>query len=313
MDYGRQSKFKEFFETIMQNIDQPNFKKIFKTIMQNRNQPKFKEFLLQNEFNWKLLSMNKSDKAVELVIKHIIDNNLNQDEIPKGFYGNTNDKVIEFFKQHTDKIDWIFFRDNKNAKAIDISIEYIEADPTNNINKINLGILFANGYKTAFKLIKEHFEKLKHHHFDDLLINKKLDADVNTFILENLENIRRKYMKVDVDYFWNSLSFNKSPRIIAVLRKYPGRINFENFAKNTSNEAIDVILENEELLLNLDEYEYFWKTISSNSNPRILKFLERNKEKLDISVVVQNPLFVKFSNKTLNQQSTTKQLSYKSI
>ena len=301
MRYGEQSKFKDIFETIMQNMVQPNFKKIFETIMQNRNQPKYKEFLSQNEFNWKLLSYNKSDKAVELVIKHIIDNNLNQSEIPRSFYGNTNNKVIEYLKQYKDKINWLCFSHNKNAKAIDMIIEYIKTDTTTNINKINLGALFVNDNKKIFKLIKEHFEILEYYHFNNLLKNEKLDINVNTFIIDNFDNIRQKYINIK-HQFWDSISANKSPEIIEILRKYPEKINFEIFAKNTNDKAIDVMLENEQYLLN--QRRYFWQTISSNSNPRILKFLEKNKEKLDINVVVQNPLFVKFN---------TKRPSYKSI
>ena len=269
--------------------------------MQNRTQQEFKEILLKNEFNWELLSENRSDKAVDIVIKHIIDYNLGKDEIPSSFYSNTNDKVIEFFEQNKDKVDWRLFSLNKNTKVIDIIIKYIKTD--NNINNVNLGALFAKGSIQSFVIIKLNFEKLEHHHFDDLLINKKLDDNVNTFIINKFEKIKQKYINLDIDIFWDSLSANNSAKIIEILRKYPRRINWNIFVKNTSNEAIDVILENEEYLLNLDEYKDFWKTISSNSNPRILEFLEKNKTKLDISVVVQNPLFVKFSNKPLSYKS----------
>ena len=70
----------------------------------------------------------------------------------------------------------------------------------------------------------------------------------------------------------SSLSANKNPRAIDLLRANPERINWFELSANPNPEAIELLLENQ------DKIE--WRMLSQNTNPAAIELLRENPEQM---------------------------------
>ena len=322
---------KFYIEEIWEQLYKNHHPKAIETIIKNKDNPSHRRLVSRRcikpeengFFDWLLLASNPNDKAIELVLKYIKKNkNIEKPRFQDQAYDylmdcikevhyNPNDKVIKFFSENIDMLDWYRFSKNKNPKAVDMIVKFVEQDPTNNILKIELGSLCYNGGDNTIKLFEQHFDFLKSHkpflynNLVDLLSNQNPSDRTVKFIEDNFKYIKKiisgsgSSSSEDHD-FWELLSKINHPKIIEILIKNPRKTVWTSIVSNPSDQVVNFILENEQLFLS-KRNEDIWGKIENNTNPRILSFLKKHKDKLDLAEFANNPLFFMTDSLLINR------------
>lgn len=123
--------------------------------------------------------------------------------------------------------------------------------------------------------IKDWIEK-RNLYFDAIVSNKSMAT------LPYLRSISDFSHKNQVYYSWCDIlmpwckdiwsEVSSNPDAIDILEKYPNRIEWTTFCKNTSPRAIKIMLENPEKI--------YWFTFSTNSAPEAVDYMIKNPEKI---------------------------------
>lgn len=190
-----------------------------------------------NNFKW-----SKNPITVEILLEHF-NNNIDY----CGLCLNTNQKAIDYLKEHKNCIHWDIISSNFNA------IELIKE----NLDKISWAGLSLNN--CAFKLLFENQDKID---WTNICFNNnpKIIRDI---IAKNL----------DKKISWSALSSNNCIEALIILKANKDKIDWSSLSFNSNNEAIDLLLENPEKIN--------WANLSSNENERIIEIFRNNQDKID--------------------------------
>lgn len=163
----------------------------------------------------------------------------------------------------------------RNPYTFDIFLEILGDAP---ISSTHLLSISKNTSELAIKYIIENFDKFVPH-MRTILANPSAYPIIED-LASNHKIICNKYPGTEFDEL-DFLSMNPNPKVIELLKKYPEYIR-SSISGNSTDEAVDIILENPKLIN--------YRLLSSNTNPRILPLLKANRTRLDLNFLYENPL-----------------------
>jgi hypothetical protein len=235
-----------------------------------------KKFLYKN-INWKLLSLNPSDGAINMLLD-------NFEFIQwESFFCNRNERVLVYLEAYKDFINTnvsYFLSWNTSKKAVSFLIqnpELIHWDSFSyNDNTEAVKFMLKNPDRVNWKLFSMNTNDLAVNYF-----RKNLDLVNWEYLSLNTNNkaIRLFHIYPEMINFYN-LSRNNCDEAIEILKANKENINWYNLSGNTNNGAIELLLENPN---KIDQ-----KLFSGNSNIKAVKYLENHKELIRWSYFCKN-------------------------
>ncbi len=231
------------------------------------NNPKALYLLESNpdRINFKELSKNRNDYAMEILSKHpdkiyyeylssnpnaisILKNNMDKIDFRNL---SMNENALDLIMENQDKINWYLFCTNENENIIHFL--------NNNPDKINFDALLTN--KNAWNIILENESKIN---FTGLARNTNTLAVkyIEDKLTEHYENVKNMYVF--------KLCLSSNPSAIYLLEKYPELIDWHSLSSNT--EAMEILEKNQDnifyslfssnpSIFELD-YEFFFKRMN---------------------------------------------------
>ena len=232
------------------------------------------------KINWKGLSYNSSDEAIETI------------------------EAIQLLKNNSDKIYWFYLSYNPNAIDIlkkkykeenELKINDIEQYKLLKRNKyiIHWNNLSSNSNPKAIDLLREKIaeeNKLLKKEYDRLDYIEKIDWANLSKNPNAIELLKENPLKID----WYQLSANENAielleaeLLEAKLKKYPNNRKI-NWYQLCANPKAIKLLKNE-LKEKPNDYENYivWEQVSRN--PKAIKILKENKNKIVWSAFSENP------------------------
>ena len=218
------------------------------------------DWIDKDKLNWSYLSKNPN--AIDLLEE-------NYDKIDWE-YLSENPNAISLLKSNKDKIDWYMLSLNKNAiKLLEEKLKLEEKGIYDENNAINWGRLSINTNPNVIKLLKKYPNKIN---WERLSENPNA-TDMLKIRIEYENNLSSKdYKSLDLTQKinWTYLSENINPNAIALLKKYPNKIDWQMLCANST--AIKLLrdrIKYEETLDSSDSSEdklIHWNFLSLNSN-----------------------------------------------
>jgi hypothetical protein len=179
-----------------------------------------------NKIDWKWLSANRSDGAIELLKEN--QTKINWTWLSK----NPHPYAIKLLKANPYNIDWDLLSGNPNPEAI----ELLKANQT----KINWKWLSKNPHPYAIKLLKANPDNI-----DWDLLSENTNSEAIELLKANFDKIN-----------WYRLSLNPHPNAIKLLKANLNEIDWEWLSLNPNDEAIELLKNNKK---NID-----WSNLSAN-------------------------------------------------
>ena len=200
-----------------------------------------------HQIQWWGMSQNKHDRAIDILEKNV--NNIDWDMLSE----NQNPRAIALLKLNTSRVNWYDLCRTASSSA---AFDFIE----NNNANINWVGLCQNQNKHAVSLIKKNFTNLsEHHHY---WLSQHKDKSILDMLAKHKYTITQIVNGEDTEVTMSVVS----PWMIS---------------KNTSNQAINIIKTEKELL--------DWRSLCLNTNPLALKMLKQNEDKICWFLLSENP------------------------
>jgi hypothetical protein len=204
-----------------------------------------KEFLYKG-INWRHLSLNPSDGAINMLLD-------NFEFIHwESFFCNKNERVLVYLEAYKDYINTnasYFLSWNTSKRAVSFLIQ--------NPELIHWDSFSGNENTDAVRFMLMHPEK----------VNWKLFS-------MNTNDLAVNYLRKNLDLVnWEYLSLNTNNKAIRLFNKYPEMVNYYNLSRNNCDEAIEILKANRE---NIN-----WYNLSGNNNTCAVELLLENPSKID--------------------------------
>lgn len=240
-----------------------------------------KQLLLQQyeyeyqKIDWEKLSSNTNPKAIKLFLENI-------GKINDWFYFSRNpcNAAIKFLKDNPTYINWVGLSQNTNPIAIDLIIEKIKTGEE--LNDIDWDALSKN--PSIFIPYKNNItEKIR---TVTRILLSKVPSIAQTIITDLQEDLREKVVE-------ELLKISKNE-----LRKGIPIEKLNRYSLSGNPNAIDLIRERIEIEKNFSDDEYnrlpykskvSWNNLSSNTASDAIELLEENYDKIDWDSLSNNP------------------------
>jgi len=232
---------------------------IDKKIMEENLLPITEYENLATKINWHLLSENPI--AIKLLKQEYKKNPKSNRIDYEELSFNTSDEAIELLKVNKKKIDWVALSYNKSLEAIELLKE--------NFNNIDWSSLSFNTSDDAIELLKENYDNI-----DWISLSGNKNPNVIPLINEKIKEENKlyklsptKYNNLENKVDWRSLSSNPNEKAIKILKENYDNIDWGRLSSNSSDEAIQLLKANYD---NID-----WKELSGNRNPNALSLINK--------------------------------------
>lgn len=262
---------------------------------------KIKWFRLSSNYNSDIIGVfERTKNKIEAEIKNNIDIMRNKKKI-KIMNNNLNAKKNKN-NGYTNNVNLILQREVYENKKIENRIinSVYKKYGINNMNKLKLSLpCLARNYDD--KVVDYIFKNMTPEHLEVPDMCTSLSLNKNTKIVQFLLD-NRQYIN------WSKFSSNENDKAIEILKINRHKIDWSQLSKNTNDKAMELLEENPN---NIDWYylssnpsdkaldlleKYQEKTISTNmflslcknTNPRIMKILEKNIKLLNEDICIQH-------------------------
>jgi len=195
------------------------------------------------------VSMNSSNKAVNLLMKNI--DNINLD----GFVQNTNPNIgplLEHSFTKFNRLHWLWMNKYSSNPAV---MAFLETHP----DKIQWNQLSQNTCSDAIKILEKNQDKINW-----LVLSSNPSA--MQLINNNLDKV-----------YWTSLCLNTNPEVISILEQNLDKIDFSYLSSNPN--AIHILEQN------LDKINVY----KLSENPNAMDILMKHPELIDDTLIMTNP------------------------
>jgi len=151
------------------------------------------------------------------------------------------------------------------------------------INKLNSE--YISTMSESIEILKENPEKIN---WSFLALNK------SPFVIDLYNNIKYKsYIKPNITInntnthdYWSELSIKNDNISVNLLLNNINKIDWYYLSFNTNDKIIDYMINNLNKIIHLINF----RNLSANHNPKVLKILETNQDKIDWIMISNNPI-----------------------